>query len=139
MCTVLRNNNLIKMKIIYILFCFITSQIACLGQNNASSYPFLKNVNVTYSEATLPIYQIDSCLFPVLDTMIEKDKNCHYYSESKTCYQFAMYYMRGNYQIIIRTNYIDLIDRDEYLGVFMRQGRIFFIRGNTNKFIYKKK
>lgn len=92
-------------------------------QNNQSSN------NLFESERKLPIYVVDSSIFDILNTIVDKDSLCKYYRTDYTGYSVSISKQNDFYLIGIRPLYLDQIEPADYFGIFEFKKRKFLCWG----------
>lgn len=83
----------------------------CVQSNQPSN-------NLVETERKLPIYLVDSGIFDIINTIVDKDSLCKYYRTDYTGYRVSISKQNGFYLIGIRPLYLDRIEPAEYFGVF---------------------
>lgn len=124
-----------NMKVVLLSFILFIS-ILSIGQvpNNINKDVYSNNNqyygNLNNFDEKLPIYNLDSCIFSIIEKVVFEDSLCIYYRKGYTAYNFSINMQSGFNLIGIRPVYLDGIKQTDYFGAFKFKERLFLCWGD---------
>lgn len=122
-----------RLIIIFSLFLFWTSKAQKVNSFTYDTLYTLFDLKDTAEQLSqkIPVYKINSCLYPILEEIVKHDVKCDYFIKNKSGYLFSVHKLNdSSYQIAISPIYLNKIYPNA-TGVFEYCNRMFLCWGNT--------